>query len=256
MGKAKSGDTGAHSGLGPSIAAVALWGSSKGQKAQLFTEEERARLSLIASIARFKKGAQIYREGTHADAMFTIVSGVVKVCKTAPDGTDHVGAFLFPDDLFGLAEEGKYASSARAITDVTLYRLPVSALENRLRRDAGLDFQVICKLCHELRQAQRHAFILSRRNAVAKLAMFCQLLEEYQAARGGTAGELYLPMSRSDVADYVGLSPEAVSRSFRALASRGVITLRNKYLRIKDRAQLEALVATDPLAERPLHLRP
>jgi CRP-like cAMP-binding protein len=255
MGKAKSDHAGPPSGLGPSIAAVALWGSSNGQKAQLLSDEERARLSLIASIARFEKGAQIYREGTQADAIFTIISGVVKVYKTAPDGTDHVGAFLFTNDLFGLAEEGRYASSARAVADVSLYRLPVSALENRLRRDAGLDFQLICKLCHELREAQRHAFILSRRNAAAKLAMFCQLLEEHQLARGEAAGELYLPMSRSDIADYVGLSLEAVSRALRALASRGVIAFRNKHLRIKDRAQLEALVAKDPPARRQ-HLAP
>jgi hypothetical protein len=90
---------------GPSIAAVALWGASGGRRAQLLTDEERAQLSVIASLARFKKGAQIYREGERADAVFNVVSGVVKSYKVLPDKTERIAAFLFADDLFGLAEE-------------------------------------------------------------------------------------------------------------------------------------------------------
>ncbi len=231
---------------GPSLAAVALWGSSRGQRAQLLTEYERAQLSVIASIVRFKKGIQIYREGNDAHAVFNIVSGVVKVYRTLPDGTERVIAFLFADDIFGLAHEGKYANSARAVTDVTAYRLPVPALERSLRKDAALEFQIICKLCHELREAQRHAFLLGRRNALARVAMFFQWLEQYQAARGESTSVLHLPMSRSDVASYVGMSLEAVSRSLRTLASRHVISFSDKrHVKIVDRARLETLVAQD-----------
>jgi CRP-like cAMP-binding protein len=231
---------------GPSIAAVALWGSSKGKRAQLLTDEERARLSVIATVVRFKKGTEIYHEGADADAVFNIVGGVVKAYRVFPDGTTRIGAFLFADDVFGLAEEGQYATSAKAVTAVTAYRLPVSALESRLRKDAALEFHVICKLCHDLREAQRHALLLGHRDALAKVAMFLQMLEHYQEARGENTKELYLPMSRSDVADYVGMSLEAVSRSFGSLARRGVITLRNKrHVKIVDRARLETIALQD-----------
>jgi CRP-like cAMP-binding protein len=231
-------------GHGPSIAAVALWGASGGRRAQLLTEEERARLSVIASIVRFKKGEQIYREGDRADAVLNIVSGIVKSYRILPDKTERIAAFLFADDLFGLAEEGRYVNAARAVTAVTAYRIPVSALERRLRKDAVLEFHVICKLCQELRETQRHALLLGRKNALARLAMFFQLLEQHRTANGEAAEELYLPMSRSDVAAYLGMSLEAVSRSFRTLARRGVIAFRNKRsVKVTDRGQLESLAA-------------
>jgi CRP-like cAMP-binding protein len=248
-------DDGDHPPLhGPSIAAVALWGSSKGKRTQLFTDEERAQLSVIASVVRFKKGMQIYREGEPAGAVFNIIDGVVKAYRALPDETERISAFLFADDLLGLAEEAKYVNSAKAVTAVTAYRLPVLALESRLRKDAALEFHVICKLCHDLREVQRHAFLLGRRDALAKVAMFFQLLEHYQAAKGESTNELYLPMSRSDVADYVGMSLEAVSRSFRTLASRGVISFTNKRtIKIEDRAQLEIIASQDDTRGKARH---
>lgn len=249
----KTGNDGDHlPSHGPSIAAVALWGSSKGKTMQLLTDEERARLSVIASVVRFKKGMQIYHEGDHGDALFNITTGVVKTYRVLPDETERISAFLFPDDLFGLAEEGKYANSAKAVTAVAAYRLPVTALESRLRKDAALDFHLICKLCHDLREAQRHAFLLGRHHALAKVAMFLQLLEHHQDARGESTKELYLPMSRSDIGDYVGMSLETVSRSFRTLASRSIIAFRDKrHVKIEDRARLETLASDDSTLSRP-----
>jgi CRP/FNR family transcriptional regulator len=113
---------------------------------------------------------------------------------------------LFSDDLFGLSEDGKYANSIKAITPVMAYQFPVSALLRRLSADAGLEFGVICKLTHELRQAQRHAFLLARRQALSKVAMFLQMLECLQIARGESATEIYMPMNRSDISEYVGMS--------------------------------------------------
>lgn len=236
---------------GPAIAAVALWGASGGRRAQLLTDEQRARLSVIASIVRFKNGAQIYREGDRADAIFNIVSGVVKSYRVLPDKTERIGAFLFPDDLFGLAEEGRYVNATKAVTAVTVYRIPVAALEGRLRKDAALEFHVICKLCHELREAQRHAFLLGSRNALARVAMFFQLLQQHQAARGESAEDLHLPMTRSDVADYLGMSLEAVSRSVRTLADRGIVSLGNRRsVKVLNRGQLEALAALSGREEK------
>jgi CRP-like cAMP-binding protein len=121
---------------GPTIRARDPWIFSGGKHRQLLSEEERAHLSAIASIVRFKKGAEIYREGRGANAVFNIISGVVKAFRTASDGSEHITEFLFPDDLFGLSEEGKYVNSTTAITAVTAFHMPVSALRARLSRDA------------------------------------------------------------------------------------------------------------------------
>src|SRR5450432_2384742 len=116
---------------GPAIRGADPWAPSAGKMRQLLSEEERARLSVLSSIVRLKKGEEIYREGQRADAVFNIITGVVKAYKTAPDGSEHVTAFLFTDDLFGLSDEGRCLNSTKAITAVTAYRLPVSALRSR-----------------------------------------------------------------------------------------------------------------------------
>ena len=104
---------------GPAIRGGDPWAASAGKMRQLLSEEERARLAVLASIVRFKKGENIYCEGQRADAVFNIITGVVKSYKTAPDGSEHITAFLFPDDLFGLSEEGRCMNSTKAITSVT-----------------------------------------------------------------------------------------------------------------------------------------
>jgi CRP-like cAMP-binding protein len=208
----------------------------------LLSDEERARLAIIASIVRFKKGAEIYHEGDRADAVFNIISGVVKAHLPGPGTNEFVGAFLFREDLFGLAQEGCYASSTKAITPVTAYRIPVSSLRNQFSIDAALEFHVIAKLCHELRQAQRHAFVLASKRTLSKLTLFLQMLEHLQAARDEPTNEIYLPMDRSDIAEYVGTSLSAVSRAFRALATGGILKIRNRrHVKIVDRSAFEAL---------------
>jgi len=230
-------------GGGPAVLALDPWtaGPAPGKPHQLLTEEERARLATIASVVRFKKGAEIYRGGDPTNAIFNIVSGVVKSC-SGTDG-DHIVAFLFPGDLLGLSAEGAYVNSARAITPVTAYRLPTAVLQRRLSKDALLEYHVICKLCQELRQTQRHALLLAHRRAEVKVATFLQLLEQLQLARDEPDGEIYIPMDRSDIADYIGMSLPAVSRTFRKMAERGVIASRNRHhTKVLDRAAFERIV--------------
>ena len=153
-----------------------------------------------------------------------------------------VHAFLFGDDLLGLSDDGRYANSAEAVTPVMAYQLPTAKLQNHLRKDAGLEFHVICKLCQELRQAQRHAFLISRRDALPKLAMFLQLLEDLQTGRGELVNEIHLPMDRTEIGEFVGMSLAAVSRGFKKLAASGVIEIRNRqHVKVKDRAAFNEL---------------
>lgn len=232
---------------GPAIRALDPWAPSAGRMHNLLTEDERARLAVMASIVRFKKGEIVYRENDRADAVFNIISGVVSAYKATPGGAEHMVAFLMADDLFGLSAERSYVNSAKAITAVSAYRLPVAALRGRLTKDAELEFHFICKLCQELRQTQRHAFLLSQRSAVTKVAMFVQMIEQLRIARGEEAAEIHLPMDRSDIGEYTGLTLAAVSRAFRALTARGVIKVRKlRDVRIVDRAAFDK-IAGDPI---------
>jgi CRP-like cAMP-binding protein len=196
---------------------------------------------------RFKKGAEIYREGDSAGAVFNIITGVVKAYTQGPGRDELIGAFLFREDLFGLAQEGRYVSSTKAITPVTAYRIPVASLRNQFSMDAALEFHVIAKLCHELRQAQRHAFVLASKRTTSKLTLFLQMLEHLQAARDEPTNEVYLPMDRSDIAQYVGTSLAAISRAFRTLTVRGILKIReHRHVKIVDRCTFEALTHHRP----------
>lgn len=227
---------------GPTIIVPALWTAGENSGRPL-TAEEQALLTVISTVVRFRRGERIYAEGDRADAVFNIITGVVKSIKTLPDGGQHIAGFLFADDLIGLAQNGVYVNSAEVVTAVTLYRIPTAALETRLRNYPDLDFQVISKLCHELREAQRHAVLLSEQHAIAKVGLFLQMLETHQAARGESMGEVYLQMTRRDIAAFVGITPEAVTRSLRDLVNRGAITFRDRrHVQIINRARLEVAI--------------
>ncbi len=222
--------------LGPSIRAVNPWALGNPgprEMQQLLSREESAQLAEIASTVKFGKGAEISHEGDPADAIFNITSGVIKAHMRGPRGTEHVSAFLFAGDLFGLAQDGRYVSSITALTPVTAYRFPIRALANRLSANATLEFHFITKLCHELRQAQRHSFLLASNRTVTKLTIFLQMLQQLHSG-GELTKEIYLPMSRSDIADYVGTSLAAISRAFRTLRTLGI-------LRSPDRRHVEVL---------------
>ena len=186
--------------------------------------EDRERLAAMSTIVRYKKGDTIFRDGAPADDVFCVISGVVKSAK--PDNK-HVIAFLWPGDLLGSSENGKYSSTATALTPTTMFKSTVAALEAELSRNANLNVRIISKLCMELRESQRHAFTLSRRRAVDRLAMFLEMLGSRETQDAGPAREVYLPMSRIDIAAYLGISPEAVTRGFQTLQQRGAIRMRD-----------------------------
>jgi CRP-like cAMP-binding protein len=235
---------------GPMVFAVHLWRPGNPHKRvrhQLLSDDERAALARISSIVRFGKGEQIYNQADVADAAFSIISGVVTAYRAHSDGS-HIVSFFHSGDLFGLSEEGRYSNATKAATPVVAYKIPLSALRRILDNNPSLDVNVIVKLCEELREAQRHALLLVQRRATTRLAMFLDLQQHLQAVRGAPAHEIYLPMDRSSIAAYVGMTLSAVSRAFRSLISRKIITTRDRHhVKIIDKAAFNKLIDTATL---------
>ena len=229
---------------GPAIQAVHPWvpGSPKRHaRHQLLSDDERAQLAKFATIVRFNKGEQIYSEGDKADAVFNIASGVVTAYRTIKQGK-HVTSFLHPGDLFGLSEEGHYSNTTKAATSVVAYKIPLPAFRRILDANADLDVDVIVKLCEDLREAQRHALVLAQRRAATRLAMFLELQEHLQSASGKAVSEIDLPMDRSSIAAYLGLTLAALGRAFRTLILKQIISCRDRHhVRIVDRGALNRL---------------
>jgi CRP/FNR family transcriptional regulator, anaerobic regulatory protein len=214
-----------------------------GNSVRLLSKAQRQLVAAIATRVRLRPRAVIYRENTTAGWVYTIASGVVKSYRDLPSGKRRIAAFLFPEDIFGLAENGHYVNTAQAVTEVRLYRIPIDALQELFVHDGGLQLQFLCKVTHALRQAQRQKIVLTRRDAAGRVAMFLSMLEG-RATDAGVRSSISVPMSRSDIASYVGLSLEAVSRATAMLTRRRTLEFVDRHtVRILDRCCFDRLVA-------------
>jgi len=226
----------------PMIRAMSLTGVDGTRP--LLTDPQRRRLAAVATMTQLPARAIIYRDGERADSVFINGGGVIISFKDMPSGKRRVAGFRFHADLFGLADRGKYVNTTRAVTPVTVYRIPVESLTTLLRQDADLEFQFVCKLVHELRQSQRKAIIVARRDAPGRIAMFIDMLR-----RGANGDEerppdvVDLPMTRSDIGDYLNLAHESVSRACKRLNQMGIIEFRKGTAHILDRARFDKMVA-------------
>jgi CRP/FNR family transcriptional regulator len=228
-------------GTGPSLRATPFGPGGK-DPVGLLSSRERTQIASIATPVQFPRGHLIYREGANTQSVFIVATGIVKLFRDLPSGKRRVMAFLFAEDMFGLAQSGHYIHSAQAITAVTLYRMRVSTLADILRRDADLAFQLLCKVIHELRGAARHTVILTRRDALGRVTMFLRMLEQNSPPAQGSSIEL--PMSRLDAANYLGLSLEAVSRALSRLERSEVIAFEGRRcVRVLDRPRFERIAA-------------
>lgn len=209
------------------VQGVSLPGGASGGRVALLDADEREELAAIGTLTRFPRGALLQTEGEKVSAIFNVTEGVVKTYRLTEDGRRHVLAFLFPGDLVGLYEDRRYLNTAEAVNAVTAYRLPIAALEQLLARDPALNLAFLSKACHDLRQAQRHEIMLARREARQRLLMFLDMLAPQASNIAGNprAAILSLPMRRVEIADYLGLSPEAVSRGLHALVREGKLRL-------------------------------
>ena len=228
----------------PSFRAVPFLKPGTDRETVLLTDRQRTELVNIATRVRLPARMLIYREDSPAHWVFAVAEGVVKSYRELPSGKRSVVAFLFPRDLFGLAEQGRYLNSAQAITRVTLYRLPVHALATLLKHDGDLQFAFLAKVTHELREAQRRAVLVNRRDAVGRLATFIALMGERDAESGSRVRHVHLPMTRSDIAGFLGLSLESVSRAAAELDRRGLVRFDSRdSARILDPSRLARIVA-------------
>ena len=208
----------------------------------VLTDHQRARLMAIATREDLKARTIVYREGSPAADVFAITEGVVKSYRDLRSGRRVIHAFLFSRDLFGLAENGHYVNSTATVTPVTLYRLPVERLAALLKHDGELQFAFLAKVTHELREAQRRTIARQRRDAAGRLATFVALMQERIDPRADT---LHLPMSRSDIAAFLGLTLESVSRATTYLKQRRMIRFEGRHVaHILDPAELAKLVAS------------
>jgi CRP/FNR family nitrogen fixation transcriptional regulator len=168
------------------------------------------------------------------------VSGVVRTCKLLSDGRRQISSFFLPGDVFGLEATVEHRFTAEAVSDVSLIFVKRSALTALAARDGEVANELWSAATADLRAAQEHVLLLGRKSAQERLAAF--LLEMAERTNGGEA--IDLPMSRLDIADYLGLTIETVSRTITQLENAEAISLpTTRHIRLHDRAALRRLNA-------------
>ena len=208
-----------------------------------WTTEPAARESGLPSIGpvlHFAQDQEIYGEGDDADVFFKVVSGVVRTCKFLSDGRRLIDAFHVAGDIFGVEAGADYSFSSEAVCDCTVISYRRRGLEDSASRDFGLSQHLFSYAMRSLARAQVHALLLGRRSAVEKVAAF---LVDW-ATHSANTGTVTLEMTRQDIADYLGLTIETVSRTLSQFERDGVIQFSTaRHIRLKDAAALHGLNA-------------
>ena len=169
----------------------------------------------------FKRNNEVYGQGEPCDYLYRVVKGAVRSYRILADGRRKIGAFYLPDDLFGLDAGKAHGFSAEAITETRLLVIKRRSLLALAQRDSEVARELWSLTERELARALEHAVLLSK-SAQERMAGF--VLE--MAAR--SAGEtIDLPMPRQDIADYLGLTIETVSRTLTSLEQQAAIELPN-----------------------------
>ena len=194
---------------------------------------------MMGTSMSFARNAEIYGENEPAEYLYKLVSGSVRTSKTLNDGRRQIGAFYLPGDIFGFDIGSEHALSAEAISDAMVIVVKRSAIEALAARDSEIARQLWAMTSRELHRMQEHILLLIK-TAQERVAGF--LLE--MAARIKSVNGVELPMSRQDIADYLGLTIETVSRTLTTFENSAAIALpSSRRIVLRDRAALRRLNA-------------
>src|SRR5256884_1882239 len=201
-------------------------------------ELSRARVNL--SEFRYNRSAEIYGEAEPADYIYQVVDGAVRTYKLLSDGRRQIGAFHLVGDIFGLENGTVHRFTAEAIVDTTVRLMKRRSLEHVAESDVFVALDLLNMTTSNLQHAEDHMLLLGRKTSVERVAAF--LLE--MDRRLSAAGVMALPMCRRDIADYLGLTLETVSRALSRLHELGILGFignNQRQILLLDRQQLASL---------------
>ncbi len=196
-------------------------------------------IEMMGASMPYARDVEIYGENEPADYIYKVISGTVRTYKVLNDGRRQIGAFYLPGDVFGLEAGDEHTYSAETITEARILVIRRSIVVGLASRDNNIARQLWNLTARELHQVQEHILLLIK-TAQERVAGF--LLE--MAARAPGSNEIDLPMSRQDIADYLGLTIETVSRTFTQLENSAAISVpSSRRIVLRNRAALNRLNA-------------
>ncbi|MGY3617697.1 helix-turn-helix domain-containing protein [Bradyrhizobium sp. USDA 10063] len=188
----------------------------------------------------YKKGTEIYGEKEPADYVYQVKSGAVRSYKLLSDGRRQIGAFHLVGDIFGLENGSEHRFTAEAIVDTAVRLVKRRSLELVAESDAMVARNLLSMTTNNLQHAEDHMLLLGRKTSLERVAAFLLEMDKRLTA----AGVMALPMCRRDIADYLGLTLETVSRALSRLHELGILGFignNQRQIVILNRPQLASL---------------
>ena len=197
-------------------------------------------MELMGTRISYARNVEIFGEGEAAEYLYKVISGSVRSCKLLDDGRRQVTGFHMVGEVFGLELDEDHHFSAEAVSDAVVLVVKRSTIFGLAARDADIARQLWAMTARELQRVQDHMLVLGCMNAKQRVATF--LL--HMALRSPGDNEFELPMSRQDIADYLGLTIETVSRTMTQLENDAAIGLASsRRVVLRNRAALMRLNA-------------
>ncbi len=207
------------------------------------------RLALLTAPQQLAAGEALIDEGDEATHLFTITSGSMKIYKLLSDGRRLITGFLFQGDFLGLAFCDRYTYSAEALTDTNVCRFSRRQFDRFVDAHPAMTRRMLQMAANELAAAQEQMTLLGRKTAEERVASFLLRLIRRQEGLGHDGKAIRLTMTRTDIADYLGLTTETVSRTFTGFRAAGYIDLEGATLvHVLDRDAFVEMAEAAPLA--------
>jgi CRP/FNR family transcriptional regulator len=205
-------------------------------------EDQIVEIERIAGHKSVQPGQCFAMEGDRGDIAYNVISGMVKLYKSLPDGRTQITGFLLPGDFLGLPSREEYTYSAEAVVPTSLCRFPRAPLVALFAKIPDLEKRFLDIVKDELTAAQDHMLLLGRKSASERIACFLLGFSKRAHRLGWPVDPLLLPMHRIDIADYLGLTVETVSRTLSTLKKQGVVDIpRSEQIILANRDRLEEL---------------
>jgi CRP/FNR family nitrogen fixation transcriptional regulator len=188
----------------------------------------------------YSRNEEIFGEGEPAGCVYRVIAGVVRTYRILADGRRQISDFYLPGDIFGMEAGTDHRTSAEAVSDCQVLAMRRTQLAERAMSDASVAHKLWALTLHHLRRSEEHMLVLGRKSACERLAWFLMDMAERIPAHG----RIDLPVSRQDIADFLGLTIETVSRTMTQLQDEEVIDLPScRQVLMRDRQALQDLAA-------------
>ena len=204
--------------------------------------DELLALSAHTRLVNHEPGDELAGEKMPAESYATVIRGIVKLTKTLEDGRQQIVGLQFAPDLLGRLNADENDVSVEAASDVNLCRIPKAALERMVKSNPALAGRLMAQTLRELGEARDWMVTLGRKTAAEKVASFLFLIATHLDPEAvGERRQFDLPLSRADIADFLGLTIETVSRQMSRLKADGVISIiANRNIRVPKLSKLKA----------------